>query len=110
MRIADLGRDSCASGRKAAPWERSHLPRMISLAPPAVGVGGVEPPKADTPGMVEQLQRLFLAVAGAAQFRRRADPAEIAAAEPNPIDIALSQHLTTLWWFEGRSQRRLTSY
>src|SRR5437016_1484723 len=38
--------------------------------------------------MIEQLQRLFFAVAGSAQAGRRANPAEIAAAEHTPIDVA----------------------
>ena len=39
--------------------------------------------------MIEQLQRLFFAVAGAAQAGRRADAAEIAAAEHDPVEVAL---------------------
>ena len=46
--------------------------------------------------MIEQLQRLLLAVAGAAQVGRRADPAEIAAAEPDPVEVACGQQFGAL--------------
>jgi hypothetical protein len=45
--------------------------------------------------MIEQLQGLFFTVASAAQARRRADAAEIATAEDDPLDVALTQHLAT---------------
>jgi hypothetical protein len=43
--------------------------------------------------MIEQKQGLFFAVAGAAQVGRRADAAEIAAAEHDPVDVALRQQM-----------------
>src|SRR5438874_7665538 len=45
--------------------------------------------------MIEQLQRLLFAVASAAQLGRRANSAEIATAEHNPVNIALRQQLAT---------------
>jgi hypothetical protein len=42
--------------------------------------------------MIEQPERLVLAIAGAAKVWGRADPAEIAATEPDPIDIPGGQH------------------
>ena len=81
MRIADLGRNLRVLDERSAlrpkPLAEHDLARSA-----AVGVRGVEAPKPHPPGMIEQLQRLVFAVAGAAQVRRRADPAEIAAAEP----------------------------
>jgi hypothetical protein len=41
--------------------------------------------------MIEQLQRLAFAVAGAAQVGRRADPTEIAAAEDDAVEVARVQ-------------------
>src|SRR3954468_11821279 len=92
MRIADLGRNLRLPAEDGAlnakPLAEEGLAR-----PAAIGVGGVEPPQPDAPGMIEQLQRLRVAIARAAQLRRRADPAEIAAAEEDPVDVALVQHL-----------------
>jgi hypothetical protein len=48
--------------------------------------------EADATRVIEELERLLFAVARATQARRRADPAKISAAEPNPIEIALAQH------------------
>jgi hypothetical protein len=46
--------------------------------------------------MIEQLQCLLFAVAGAAQARRRANPAEIATTKHDPVDVALRQVPITL--------------
>jgi hypothetical protein len=50
-------------------------------APAAVGVGGVEVGDAGLPGGVHQGQRLILGQSPAEELRRRADPAEVAAAK-----------------------------
>ncbi len=90
MRIADLGRDLRACWTNAGALRAEPFAEDDFACAAAVGVGGVEAAEADPPRMVEQLQRLVFAVAGAAQARRRADPAEIAAAEPNALDLALA--------------------
>src|SRR5205085_11878930 len=83
VRVADLGRDlrvldECGALR-AEPFAEDDL-----ACSAAVGVRRVEPAKTDPARMIEQLKRLLLAVAGATQVRRGADPAEIATAEGNP--------------------------
>ena len=91
MRIANLGRNLRAvdegSALRTKPFAKDDLARSAT-----VGVRSVEPANADATRMIEQLKRLLLAVAGAAQARRGADPPEIAAAEDNPVDVALAQH------------------
>src|SRR6185437_2222396 len=87
VRIADLGRDLCVLHEGCTlivqPFAKHDLARS-----PAVGVGGIEAAKPDPPRMIEKPQRLLLAVARAQQPWRGADPAEIAAAEPDPLDVA----------------------
>src|SRR5206468_6649670 len=91
MRIANLGCDLRVvperSSLRGKPFAEDDLAR-----PAAIGVGGVEPPQADQPRMIEQLERLLLTVAGTAQFRRRADSAEVAAAENDPLGVPSAQH------------------
>src|SRR6185503_4399592 len=86
VRIADLGRDLGALDEAgvllAKPFAEDDLARSA-----AIGVGGVEAGEPDVAGMVEQPKRLFPAVAGAAQLGRRADAAEIAAAEDDPVEL-----------------------
>src|SRR5206468_11244935 len=91
VRIADLGRDLNAVTERR-PLRAKPLAKNRLACPAAVGVCGVEPPQTDPARMMEQLQRLFFAVAGAAQFGRRANAAEVAAAECDPLDVALAQH------------------
>src|SRR6185503_8043028 len=96
--VSHLGRylRSVAEGSalRAQPFAEDRLARSA-----AVRVGGVEPAKPDVARMIEQLQRPLLAVTSAAQAGRRADPAEIAAAEPDPGDVALAQHPATFRTF-----------
>jgi hypothetical protein len=92
MRIADLGCDLRAADEaialSAEPFAEDDLARSA-----AVGVRGVEAAKADAAGMVEQLKRLRFAVAGVAQVRRRADPAEISAAEDDAGEVGWVQDM-----------------
>src|SRR6185369_10228566 len=81
-----------AEGRALAPQP---LAEHEFARAAAVSIGGVEPPQPDPPRVIEQLQRLRFTVAGAAQARRRANPAEIAAAEHNPGDVTIGQHRAT---------------
>src|SRR5207302_5297405 len=91
VRIADLGRNLRVvhegSALRPEPLAEHDLARSA-----AVGVCSVEPAQADAAGMIEQLQRLGFAVAGAAQVGRRADSAEVAAAEDDAGDVARVQH------------------
>src|SRR4051812_40274723 len=89
--IADLGRNPCLADERSA-LERKPLAEDGFARSAAVGVCGVEPVEPQPTGAIEQLQRLVFAVARAAQAGRRADAAEIAAAEPDSVDIALTQH------------------
>ena len=86
MRVADLRRDlrGFDEGRalRAKPFAKDDFARSA-----AIGVGGVEASKADATGVVEQLKRLVFAVAGAAQMRGGTDSTEIAAAEPDSVDV-----------------------
>src|SRR5205823_8357809 len=92
--IADLGRNLSRLDEERALRPEPLAKNELACAA-AVGVCGVEPAKADPPRMVEQLQGLFFTIAGTAQAGRRADSAEIAAAEPDPVDVALCQHLAS---------------
>src|SRR4051794_17409945 len=91
VRIADLGRDLRAvdegSALRPKPFAKHDLARSA-----AVGVCSVEPAEADAAGMIEQLQRLAFTVAGPAQVGLGADPAEIAAAEDDAVEVVLAQH------------------
>ena len=94
MGIADLGRDLRSLTEFGALRAKPFAEHGLACAA-AVGVCGVEPPKAHGPRVIEELEGAFLTVARGAQTRRRSDPAEISAAEPNPFDVALGQHLAT---------------
>ena len=65
----------------------------------AVGVGGVVGRDPGVPGGIEQRMRLILGLARAEERRRRADPAEVAAAEDDPrhVDAAAAER-TVLHW------------
>src|SRR5690348_12638620 len=93
--IADLGRDlrQLAELRplSAQPFAEHGLARAA-----AVGIGGIEPPKPHAPRMVQQLQRLFLAVARMAQPGRGAHATEIAAAEPDALKVGCRQQIISL--------------
>ena len=78
-RVVGLGgelRPDTAGGDPAAD-------RRLAAAT-AVGVGGVEVGEAELPGGVHQLERLILRQALAEEGRRRADAAEVAAAQRDP--------------------------
>lgn len=72
-----------------------------------VGVSRVEPPDSNSTGMIEQLQCLVLAVAGATQARRRADPAEIAASKEDPLDVTRTQNVAISIMMVGAFSNRL---
>src|SRR5205823_3313007 len=86
VRIADLGRDLGAV-EEAGALRPQPLAEDDFARSAAVGVCGIEPAKPQRAGVIEQLQRLLLAVAGAAQVRRRADSAEIATAEDDAVEL-----------------------
>jgi hypothetical protein len=90
MRIADLGRDLNVPKEGRALGAKPFAEHFLACSA-AIGVGGVEAPKPQTPRMIEQVQGLLFAVAGGAQAWRRADAAEIAAAEHDPVEVALRQ-------------------
>jgi hypothetical protein len=62
------------------------LPDPALAASAAVGGRGVEERDPSSPGGVHERERLLLALALAEELRRRADPAEVAAAEPDAGD------------------------
>src|SRR6185369_2667683 len=105
-RIADLARnlravDEC-SALGAEPFAEE---RLAGAA--AIGVRGVEAAQPDVAGMVEELERGLFAVAGVAQVGRGAEAAEIAAAEPDPADVALTQHCLRLALRQAPSELEL---
>jgi hypothetical protein len=91
MRIPNLGRNlhGLAKGRTLARKPLTEDPLACSGA---VRIRGVEQPKTYSRRMIQQGEGLFVAVASRTQLGRRADPAEIAAAEPNLVDVAPGQH------------------
>jgi hypothetical protein len=84
--IADLGGDLRLPEEGGAlpsePFPEDGLARSA-----AISVRRVEAAKAISSGTVEELERFFLAVSGAAQLWSGADAAEIAAAEPDALDV-----------------------
>ena len=86
MRVADLRRDLRALNEMGA-LNPKPIAKDGLAGPAAVGVRGVEAANADATGVVEQLKRLALAVADAAQMRGGTDSTETAAAEPDSVDV-----------------------
>src|SRR5439155_16956121 len=93
-------------GRQLRPVTAARHPvadhRLAATA--AVRIGRVEHRDAERPRGVHDPERLLLALAPAEELRRRADAAEVAAAEDDARDLDFGPaEATTLHWRDSRS-------
>ena len=81
------------------PLRAEPVAEVRLAAPPAVRVGGVVRRDPGLPGGIEQLVRLALRLTGAEERRRRADAAEVAAAEDDAghVDAAAAERSVLHW-------------